>query len=281
MTIRVAVVGHVDWNEFVRVVRVPDRGEIVVAHENWQAPGGGGAVAAVQLAELAGGCLFLTALAEDALGRRSAEALTEQGVTVHAAPRPSPQRRAFVHVDEQGERTITLIGTRMVPLRAEGLPWQALADADAVYFTGGDAEALRAARAARVLVATPRTSDVVREAEVELDALVGSGADPAERLELSSSARPPKLLVSTLRDRGGRWESIDGRTGTWEGAEPTGVRANSYGAGDAFAAALTFGLAARRDVEDAVRLAARCAAAKVRGHYDGEIAPHGSAPAPR
>ena len=51
---RVAVVGHVEWVEFVRVPAVPQPGEIVHAFETWEEPAGGGAVAAVQLAQLAG-----------------------------------------------------------------------------------------------------------------------------------------------------------------------------------------------------------------------------------
>jgi ribokinase len=272
---RFAVVGHVDWSEFVRVARVPTRGEIVVASENWEEPGGGGVVAAVQLAELAGHCLFLTALAEDRLGRRSAELLAERGVSVRAAPRPGSQRRALVHVDDRGERTITVVGERMVPLRTDNLPWEALADVDALYFTGGDAEALRAARAARVLVATPRAADVVRAAGVELDALVGSGADPGERLDPAELEPPPRLLVSTLHSRGGCWRSIDGRTGAWEGADVIGHPVNSYGAGDCFAAALAYGLATLGDVDDAVQLAAAVGAAKVggRGAHDTEFPP--------
>lgn len=71
---RVAVVGHVEWIEFARVEGVPESGEIVHALENWEEPGGGGAVAAVQLARLAGECVFLTTLGEDALGHREARA---------------------------------------------------------------------------------------------------------------------------------------------------------------------------------------------------------------
>ena len=41
---RAAVVGHVEWVEFVRVDRLPSRGEIVVAEESWKEAGGGGGV---------------------------------------------------------------------------------------------------------------------------------------------------------------------------------------------------------------------------------------------
>src|SRR3954469_3072264 len=104
---RVAVVGQVEWGEFARVERVPRPGEIVHALETWQEPGGGGAVAAVQLGRLVGDCLFFTALGDDELGRRSAAELRALGVRVDTAWRTEPQRCAFVHLDSEGERTIT------------------------------------------------------------------------------------------------------------------------------------------------------------------------------
>src|SRR3954447_11390197 len=207
MSIRTAVVGHVEWAAFARVPHMPAAGEIIHVSETWEEPGGGGGVAAVQLVKLAGNCAFLTALAEDDLGRRSATVLGERGVDVHAAARPAPQRRVFVHVDDEGERTITVIGERIVPHGDEDLPWDALDGVDACYFTGGDAGALCAARAARVLVATPRAAATLQEAGVQLDALVHSGTDAGERLDPGSLNPPPRLVVSTLGSEGGRWEA--------------------------------------------------------------------------
>ena len=51
---RLAVVGHVEWVEFLSVPHLPAAGEIVHATDSWAEPGGGGAVAAVQLAKLGG-----------------------------------------------------------------------------------------------------------------------------------------------------------------------------------------------------------------------------------
>ena len=62
---RVAVVGPVEWMEFARVPRLPVSGDIVHATESWVEAGGGGAVAAVQLAKLGGGSDFFTALGYD------------------------------------------------------------------------------------------------------------------------------------------------------------------------------------------------------------------------
>src|SRR3954452_7140338 len=128
--VRVAVVGHVEWVEFARVEHVPVPGEIVHALEGWEEPAGGGAVAAVQLARLAGEWLFLTALGDDELGHRSKRELEALGVRGEAAWRAGPQRRAFVHVDAGGERTITVTGGRVGPSHDDPLPWAELDGAD-------------------------------------------------------------------------------------------------------------------------------------------------------
>src|SRR5919202_6416649 len=171
---RVAVVGHVEWVEFARVDHVPEPGEIVHATETWAEAAGGGAVAAVQLARLAGDATLFTVLGDDELGRLSRRQLERQGVTVRAVVAPESQRRAFTFVDAGGERTITVLGEKLVPSGGDRrLPWSELEGADAVYFVSGDADAAHAARRARLLVATSRELPTLREAGQELDALVG------------------------------------------------------------------------------------------------------------
>ncbi|MEX2406068.1 MAG: PfkB family carbohydrate kinase, partial [Actinomycetota bacterium] len=182
---RVAVVGHNEWIEFARVDHVPVAGEIVHAAEGWEEPGGGGAVAAVQLARLAGSSTFLTAVGEDERGIWTGRDLTPRGVQVRAAVRGEPTRRAVVFVDANGERTIATLGRRLEPEAADHLPWEELEGVDAVYFTAGDDGALRHARGARVLVATSRAMKRLAEADVELDAIVGSARDAAERYDPS------------------------------------------------------------------------------------------------
>src|SRR4029078_5878028 len=116
---RAAVVGHVEWIRFARVDRVPATGQIAHAFDDWDQAGGGGGVAAIQLALLADEAHLFTALGDDELGRRSRGELEERGVHVHAAPDPRPQRWAFVHVDEVGERTITTVGPKLRPLGSD------------------------------------------------------------------------------------------------------------------------------------------------------------------
>ena len=270
---RVAVVGHVEWVEFARVPHVPKAGEIVHSGEWWQEAGGGGAVAAVQLAKLAGGAEFFTALGDDDLGRRAQARLEELGVTVYPAWRPVPQRRGFVHLDGDGERTITILGDRIVPHGGDDLPWERLDEADAVYFTGGDVGALKHARRARKLVATPRAFDTLRSARINLDALVRSAHDPGEQQAEHELDPAPDYVVSTAGKEGGQWMGEDHTTGTWKAAELPGPKGDAYGAGDSFAAGLTYALGADMGIDDAVALASRAGAYKLAGRavYDNQL----------
>jgi len=270
---RVAVVGHVEWIEFARVPRVPEPGAIVHASEAWEDPGGGGAVAAVQLAKLAGGAVFFTALGNDALGHRAFAELTALGLRVEAVWRDEPQRRGFVHVDARGERTITVIGERLGPSGSDALPWADLEGADAVYFTAGDTGALVHARSARRLVATARHLVPIAQAGVQVDVLVASAADAGERYERGQLDPEPRAVVRTAGEQGGTWEDAGGGAGSWEATQLPGPVSDAYGCGDSFAAGLTYGLGADLALPDALTLGARCGAANFtgRGPYAGQL----------
>jgi len=254
----------VEWIEFARIARVPAPGEIVHASESWEEPGGGGTVSAVQLAKLAGGADFFCALGDDEVGRRAERALEEQGLQVHAALRAEPQRRAFVHLDEAAERTITVIGERLGPRGDDPLPWELLGDADAVYYTAGDAAAARHARRARTMVATARGLETLVESGVQLDALVASAKDEGERYR-GELDPPPRVVVRTAGGAGGEWKARDGTGGRYRAAALPGPPSDAYGAGDSFAAGLTFGLGEGRSLDDALALATRCGAAALTG----------------
>ena len=265
-----AVVGHVEWVEYARVDHTPGPGEIVHALETWEEPAGGGAVAAVQLANLAGSCLLLTALAEDDLGRRSRTELEARGVTVHAGHARGTQRRALTHVDEGGERTITVLGDKLLPSGEDGsLPWEELGRCDAVYFVSGDVAALRAARRSPVLVATARELTTLRRASVPVDVLVGSGEDAAERFEAGELDPAPQIVVTTAGALGG-WIRPGG---PFRAAPLPGPVSDAYGCGDCFAAGLAYGLALGKPVDEAVALGAQCGAAVLtgRGAYGRQL----------
>jgi ribokinase len=267
---QLAVIGHVEWVEFARVEHAPEPGDIVHALETWEEPAGGGAVAAVQLANLAGSCLLFTALAGDELGRRSREELEARGVTVHAGQAQGTQRRALTHVDEDGERTITLLGDKLRPSGEDGsLPWELLARCAAVYFVSGDVAALRAARRSQVLVATARELTTLRCAGVQVDVLVGSGEDAGERFEPGELDPAPQIAVTTAGALGG-WIRPGG---PFRAAPLPGPVSDAYGCGDCFAAGLTYGLALGKPVDEAVAFGARCGAAVLtgRGAYGHQL----------
>jgi len=261
---RFAVVGHVEWVDFVRVERVPEAGEIVTAEGDFAEPAGGGAVAAVTFARLAGACTFFTALGDDELGHRAVKRLTELGVRVEVAWRAQPQRRAWTFVDAAGERTITVIGEKLRPRAEDPLPWVELSLADGAFFVAGDGDALREARRAATLTATPRELDTLAAAGVALDTLVGSGRDPSERYEPGDIEPPPRLAVATQGERGGEYTTGE-RSGRYDAAAVPGPIADSYGCGDSFAAGLTFALARGEEVEAALEFAAHCGASCLTG----------------
>ena len=269
---RMAVVGHVEWAEMLVVDRLPRPGEIRDAREFRAVAAGSGSVAAVQMLKLTGGASFFTALAEDGPGRASGAQLRGEGVVVYDGVRRPPQRRGFVHLDDDGERTITILGARLVPHLDDPLAWDVLDEIDGVYVTGGDAGAMAAARRARWLVATPRVGEVLHEARVQVDVLIHSGNDERERLVLEQLDPPPRIVVTTLGGKGGRWSGEAGE-GAWQAEPLPGPRVDAYGAGDSFAAGVTTGLAAGLPIAEAIRLGARCGAACMtgRGPYTAQL----------
>ena len=236
---------------------LPSAGEIVHATDVWREPAGGGAVVARQLALLAGRCELFTALGDDALGRDAAARLAGLGLDVHVKW-GGDTRRAFTHVDGRGERTITVLGDKLLPTGP--LP---LDGYDLVFFVAGDVASLRSARSARFLAGTVRELPTLRDGGVPLDLLVASVNDPGEAYDGSLETRHVAL---TDGESGG---VLDGEP--WA-AVPSEID-DAYGAGDSFAAALAFALARGDKARDAVALAARAGAAVVtgRGPYTAQL----------
>ena len=271
---KVAVVGHVEWVQFARVAHVPRAGEVAHARDVFEEPAGGGAVAAVQLARLAGEALLITVLGADDPGRRAVPRLAELGVHVHATLGPAATRHAVTLVDDHRERTITTFGPRLDPQGADdSLGWDALAGSDGLYFTAGDEQALRRARAStRVLVANPRARHALGHG-VPIDALVLSATDPVERRDLERTPEEAALVVLTEGEHGGSYRTRAGETGRWQAPSPPAAPVDSYGCGDSFAAGLTYALGAGMELADALALAARCGATALtgRGPYERQL----------
>ena len=256
---KVAVVGHVEWIEFLRVEAVPLPGEIVGTQETWEEPAGGGGVAAVELARLAGASSLYCLLGGDDLGKQAQKELEAASVRVLTAKSDDAQRRGFVYIDEVGERTITIIGDKPRPKGGEGtLPWEELDDVDGVYFTAGDAEAVRQARRARVLVATARELPTLHAAGVELDALVASGEDDAERYQ-TGDLDPPQSW--SCRRRFARGWAQPG--GPYKAAVAPGPRGRLRRRG-LLRRGLTFALATGMEIPDALTFASGAARSRSR-----------------
>jgi ribokinase len=254
---RVAVVGHIEWVDFLPLPRFPNRGEVIHAEGGFLRAGGGGGVAAAVLADLGAEVDFFTALGDDIAGRAAAAQLQQRGVRVHVAWREDePTRRAITLLEPGGERTIVTIGERLEPRGSDALDWPRLRDARSVYFTAGDAGALEHARQAPVVVASPRAREVL--ATNTVDALVFSESDPDESAWAANAAPHARLMVATEGERGGRWWGES--EGRWKATPLTGPPRDSYGCGDSFAAAFTLGLGRGDSLDQAAALGAEAGA---------------------
>jgi ribokinase len=254
---RVAVVGHVEWVDFLSVPRFPRRGQVIHAEGGFLRAGGGGGVAAVALAELGAEVDFYTALGDDANGHAAAAQLEDRGVMMHVAWRDRPTRRATTLLEDD-ERTIITLGERLEPRADDELDWESLDHVASVYFTAGDGGALRHARRAKVVVASPRARNVLETAGVRIDALVFSESDHDESVWAKRAAAHTRLLVATEGDRGGRWWGES--EGRWDPAPLPGEPHDSYGCGDSFAAAFALALGRGDSIESAAALGAQAGA---------------------
>ncbi len=255
---RVAVVGHVEWVDFLAVDHLPQLGQITPAERVRVNAGGGAVVAAVVLARLGAEVDFYGAVGSDDYGEQAVGELEGFGITVHAARRPGATRQVITLIDAAHERSILTIGERLRASGSDDLDWARLAEADGVYFTAGDLGALHAARAAGALVITPRLAENLPSIDVTLDALVYSEDDAAEVGWAAGLAPHARWSVVTEGPHGGYWSGES--SGRWVSAPAPGPIVDSYGAGDSFAAGFTYGLAVSGDPAEAARVGAECGA---------------------
>lgn len=255
---RIGVVGHVEWVDFVHVERFPEPGQVIHALGTFARAAGGGGVVAGVLAELGVDVDFFLSLGRDATGEAAVLQLTQHGIRAHVAWRDQPTRRAVTLLEPSGERTIVTLGERLEPLASDPLEWDRLRGADGVYFTAGDPAALELARAARVLVVSPRARGALRGGVPPIDALVFSSRDHNEGRWAEQALGRARFVLATDGANGGRWWGES--EGTWTAAEPPGAPRDAYGCGDAFAAGVTLGLARGASVGEAATVGAQCGA---------------------
>jgi ribokinase len=251
---RVAVVGHIEWVDFVPVDRFPVPGTVVHATGSFARAAGGGGVVAGVLSELGASVDFFVALGRDANGEAAVAQLSERGVRMHVAWRSEPTRRAVTLLEATGERTIITIGGRLEPVGTDVLPWELLRECGGAYVTAGDATALELARQAGVVVASPRARGALEGENTTIDALVFSAKDQDECAWAERVRARTRLLVATDGASGGRWWGQ--QSGRWHPTPPPGEPKDAYGCGDSFAAGFTFGLASGASVAEAAAVGA-------------------------
>src|SRR5438270_379777 len=110
---------------------------------------------------------------------------------------------------------------------------------------------------------------------VALDALILSSDDATESGVAERASSEAELVLLTEGARGGTWRTRAGDEGSWAAVVPPGPIVDTYGCGDAFAAGVTFGLAARLGIDGAIELGARCASVTLAGEgpYGRELSP--------
>lgn len=273
-TLRLAVVGHVEHVCLGLTGTFPAPGDIVHLRDARSLPAGGGGLAFAQFCHSDAEVHFFTALGDDDAGR-SLEALLRAGragragVHVHVARRVGTHPRVVVLVDDHGRRTILVTEPPLQPTAQDALPWDLLGTCDGVYFTGSDPESLRLARACRRLVVSARRGAVLTDARVAADVVVGSASDARENAAFESYAPAPDALVLTDGSRAVRvTRRLSGELVSARVEPPVVERAQvrgDYGAGDSFAAALTFFVAAGLPVVEACGRAAPFGAAVLLG----------------
>jgi ribokinase len=257
---RVAVIGHIELVTITRIGALPSAGDIAHLDAGVTIAGGGGGVAFGQLARSRAEAHFFTAVGNDDAAAEVLAQVHATGTQVHAAPRDEPHTRGLVLLTPDGQRTIFIVGEPLHPRRSDDLRWDLLASCDGVYFTGQDPDTIVAARSARVLVVTARRREALVASGVRADVVVGSAHDAREASTLADYPVAPDALVMTEHGRGGYIETKEGVTRFAASAAPDPI-VGTYGAGDTFAAALTWYLARGLATADACRKAAPHAAA--------------------
>lgn len=259
--LRIGVIGHVEHITLGRVAALPGAGDIVHVQEPRELAGGGGGVAFFQLARGPAEVHLFTALGDDDAARFVERAIGAVRAEVHAVRRAANHTRDVVMIGPDGDRTILVVGEPLHPRAIDPLPWELLEELDAVYFTAQDPALLVRARRARVLVVAARRRECLAAAGIRPDVIVGSRVDPRERAARGDYAVPPAALVMTDGARGGTVETEGGVARF--ASPPADAAGSTYGAGDSFAGALTYFLAAGLPVAEAAARAAHHGAAVV------------------
>ena len=127
-----------------------------------------------------------------------------------------------------------------------------LNDMDGIFITAADKEIFKKSRIAKTLCTTPRVGlNIINESRIFLDGLIGSNLDPGEVFSLDELILKPKFVIKTEGENGG----IIFPGGRYKAIENKGMKIDSYGCGDSFAAGILYGLSSNWDIEESLNLA--------------------------
>jgi len=248
-----AVIGHVEWVNFLKVDQLPKPGAISHSKKSLEYPAGGGSIIAKTLSDLTLKQVhFFTALGNDDYGDKCFKILSRMGIKLHVAWLDKPTRKGFSLIDSQGERAITVIGERLTPNYKDCLDWSILKNMDGIFITASDSKIFKMARSASILCTTPRVGlNTINESNVLVDGLIGSNLDPGENFSFSELSLKPKYTIKTEGEKGG----IIFPGGRYDAFKNNNPKVDSYGCGDSFAAGILYGLASKWNIEKTVNLA--------------------------
>ena len=251
--LKFAVVGHVEWINFLKVDQLPKSGNISHAQKSYEQPAGGGSLIANTLLGLTNQEVhFFTSLGNDDYGNQCFELLSKKGIRMHVAWRNQPTRSGFSLIDNLGERAITVIGERLAPIIKDSLDWDILEKMDGVFITAADSEIFKKARKASTLCTTPRAGiSVINKSNILLDSIIGSNLDPGEVFSLSELTIQPKYTIKTEGKDGG----IVFPGGRYQAFKNKNPNLDSYGCGDSFAAGILYGLSSKWTIDKSLILA--------------------------
>ncbi len=257
--LKLAVIGHVEWVTFLKVDQLPLAGQISHAKDSFEEAAGGAAVAAIQMARLINGPVdLITSLGKDNYGEKCYERLTKLGLNLKVAWREKPTRKGISLISKDGERAITVIGERLQPIGSDSLSWSDMKNYDGIFVTATDKEGITFARKAKFLSATPRIgTNILKMSKVKLNALIGSGLDPGEKINFEELIPRPDIYIATKGKSGG---SIYPENHKYKSIRPSSKEIDTYGCGDCFAGAVTTALSAKLNLEQAIKIGAYCGA---------------------
>jgi ribokinase len=287
----IAVIGSAQIDLIMRVDRVPEAGETLTGGEFSMVPGGKGANQAVALGRLGAEVVFIGRVGQDPFGDTLLLSLRKSGVNISPVVRDptASTGTTLILVDRQGENTMVPDYGANLQLCSEDIKRAASsirkADLVLLQFEVPEEVNLHAVSIAEkyhvpVVInpapTLPSSVDILKRSYmitpnlVEAEALAGLEGYAADSVD-SKYGRAlgaavflnhagVERLVITLGNSGSLFLSE-------EGEKTFGIyrteQIDATGAGDAFTAALVFGIASARSVEDSVLLASATAALSV------------------